>query len=75
MTDDSELRHEFIKEMEKIGKEKPSHIDDIDDLFELDKEIAKYEEYVKEHPERLGVKGNIKTLKHVRKVLGENNEK
>ena len=69
MTDDSELRPEFIKEMDKIGKEKPFHIDDIDDLFELDEKIKKYEEYVKEHPERLGVKGNIKTLKYVRKVL------
>ena len=46
MTDDSELRHEFIKEMEKIGKEKPSHIDDIDDLFKLDKEIAKFRTYL-----------------------------
>ncbi len=34
-----ELRPEFIKEMKNIEKnEKPHHVDNIDDLFELDDE-------------------------------------
>lgn len=42
-----ELGPEFIKEMKNIEKnEKPHHVDNIDDLFELDEEIQKYEKEV-----------------------------
>ena len=41
------------------------------EIKEIDEKIKKYEEYVNEHPERLGVKGNIKTLKYVKEVLSK----
>ena len=44
-------------------------------IKEIDEKIKKYEKYVKEHPERLGMKGNIKTLKYVKEVLSENDGK
>lgn len=45
-------------------------IEDYDDkINEINQKINKYSEYVKLHPEKVGVKGNIKTLTHVRDEL------
>lgn len=70
------MKKELRPAMKKMSDEgKPFYVNNLDELSDIDEKIQKYEEYVKEHPERLGMKGNIKTLKYVKEVLSKNEEK
>lgn len=40
-----------------------------DELKELDAMIKKYEEYLKENPNDLGVKGNLESVKALREEM------
>lgn len=39
------------------------------EIKDIENKIKKYEKYVENHPERLGMKGNISTLKYIKDVL------
>ena len=50
-------------------------IEDYDQhITSLNKKLSKFKKYVDEHPEKIGVQGNFKAIKHVRDELIEERE-
>ncbi len=39
------------------------------EIYDIDKKLNKYENYVENHPEKIGVQGNYKLLKHIKDEL------